>query len=100
MQTKYTIRMFIHLHNLLFTAPVRGLLWTVALFSLCFFGAHFCKLALLGWQKSQPVEEKKEEVKEEKKAPAKPQEPVYYIVERKTRRAKSSYGEPKEIHFK
>ena len=38
---------------------------------------------------------------EEKKAPAeRPQEPIYYIVERKTRRAKPSYGEPKEIRFK
>ena len=93
--------MLTNLQNLLFAAPVRGLLWSVALFALCFFGAHFCKLAILGWQKSQPPpEEEKEEVKEEKKAPAKPQEPIYYIVERKTRRAKSSYGEPKEIHFK
>ncbi len=37
----------------------------------------------------------------EKKAPAeeKPQEPVYYIVEKK-RRVKTAFSEPKQIRFK
>ena len=37
--------------------------------------------------------------KEEKK-PSLEREPIYYIVERKTKRAKASYGEPKQINFK
>ena len=44
---------------------------------------------------------KNEEKPEEKKAPPEKQaEPIYYIVERKTRRAKPAYGEPKQINFK
>lgn len=39
-----------------------------------------------------PVEEKAEEKRVEV-------EPVYYIVEKKTRKKKPSYGEPKQIKF-
>ena len=91
-----------NMYALLIAAPVRGFLWTALLFSFCFFGIHLFKLAHIGWDKlseqAKPAE--KEKKKEEKKTPATPQEPIYYIVERKTRRAKSSYSEPKEIRFK
>ncbi len=88
--------------NLLLVSPVVGFVWIALLFDFCFLGVHILKLARIGWkapktQSDQPQE--KEEKKEEKKAPA-PQEPIYYIVERKTRRAKSSFKEPKEIRFK
>ena len=95
----YTVLMKIY-HNLLLIAPIRGLLCTLLLFSVCFFCAHVIKLAKLGWTSSHSPPQEKKEDEEEKKAPAKEQEPVYYIVERKTKRAKSSYGEPKEIRFK
>ena len=90
--------MAIFLENLLILLPVRGLFWAIFLFGFCFFGIHILKLAQVGWSsthKKEPPQEKEEE----KKTPA-PQEPVYYIVERKTRRAKPSYSEPKQIRFK
>ena len=90
------------LYNLLLSAPLSGLLLSCFLFALCFFCAHLAKFAKIGWDASHTPDsppEKKEEAKE-KKTPAKEQEPVYYIVERKTRRKKPSYGEPKEIRFK
>ena len=99
-QTPYTV----HMNTLfLMSMPVKGLLFSLLLLLLCFFGIHLVILARYGWEYSQTapntqVEPKKEE---EKKAPAeKMQEPIYYIVERKTRRAKSTYGEPKQIDFK
>ena len=87
--------------NLLLASPIVGVIWIVLLFALCFFGVHILKLARIGWEapKTPLKEEKKEEKVEEKKALA-TQEPIYYIVERKTRRAKSSYTEPKQIRFK
>ena len=90
-----------HYQNLLLASPIVGCIWIALLFGFCFLGVHILKLARIGWEvpKTQAIEPPKEEKKEEKKAPAL-QEPVYYIVERKTRRAKSSYKEPKEIRFK
>ena len=84
---------------LLTATNTRGFFSLVILLILCFFGVHFFRLAIIGIQSLQhptfPTET------EEKKAPAEPpQEPIYYIVERKTRRKKPSYGEPKEIRFK
>lgn len=97
----YTVRMDI----LLISYPIKGMLWTILLFFLCFIGTHVLILAHLGWEYRQreapPTTEKKDEKKEEKKTPSEKQaEPIYYIVERKTRRAKPAYGEPKQINFK
>ena len=94
-----------NLNRLLISLPAQGFLWMIFLFILCFFCVHLAKLALLGAEiirktPPQAPPEKKEETKEEKKAPAPPQEPVYYIGEKKTRRPKSSYSEPKQIRFK
>ena len=88
--------------NLLLASPLVGFLWVALLFGFCFLGVHILKLAKIGWDapKTQAEEPPKAEKHEEKKAPATTQEPIYYIVERKTRRAKSSYTEPKEIRFK
>lgn len=87
--------------NLLLVSPIVGFVWIARLFGFCFLAVHILKLARIGWEapKTQPSAPPKEEKKEENKAPAS-QEPIYYIVERKTRRAKSSYKEPKEIRFK
>ena len=90
---------------LLISLPIKGMLWTILLFLVCFFGTHVIILARLGWEYQQrnatPTVEKSEEKAEEKKAPPEKQaEPIYYIVERKTRRAKPTYGEPKQINFK
>ena len=93
------------MNTLLISLPIKGLLWTILLFLLCFIGIHVIILARFGWefqQQNTPAKpEKNEEKPEEKKTPPEKQtEPIYYIVERKTRRAKSTYGEPKQINFK
>lgn len=81
------------------------MLWFLFLFVFCFFGVHVAKLARLGQayrssrKKASSVEEKPTPPKEKAPAPQ-AQEPVYYIVERKQRRSKANYGEPKEIRFK
>jgi hypothetical protein len=89
-------------NNLLFPLPLQGFLWLFVFFGFCFCGVHLFKLARLGaenFRKKEPPPSKDEQPKEKEKAPAS-QEPIYYIVERKTRRAKSSYKEPKQIRFK
>lgn len=76
---------------------LRGGFFLLLLFSFCFLTIHFVAFLLSKKKpKAPPVEPEKE------KAPiatAQP-EPVYYIVERKQRRNKAQYGEPKEIKFK
>lgn len=92
--------------NLLLSAFPLGFISLIVMFLLCFGGVHIIKLAKLGWDsrnhekpKNTPVSKPADSIKE--KAPAsQPQEPVYYIVERKKKRPKTSYGEPKEIRFK
>ena len=97
----YTVRMNI----LLIALAIKGMLWTILLFCVCFIGTHVIILARLGWEFQQratpPEPAKREEKTEEKKTPTEKQtEPIYYIVERKTRRSKPTYGEPKQINFK
>ena len=96
--------MNIRLHTLLLSLPIQGLLWCVLLLTLCLFGVHFTLLARLGmiYRTKQKETNKQKNDEKEKSAPTEktPQEPIYYIVERKQRRTKSSYGEPKEIRFK
>ena len=87
-------------YHLLLSLPTKGFLFLIFLFLFCFLGVHVVKLALIGVESLHTIPSTDKTV-EEKKAPAeRPQEPIYYIVERKTRRAKPSYGEPKEIRFK
>lgn len=91
--------------NLLLSLPTQGFLWCILLFSVCIIGVHFTLLARLGatyCSEKQKQREDKAKEEKEKSAPAEKtqQEPIYYIVERKQRRAKPSYGEPKEIRFK
>ena len=89
---------------LLFSTPFKGLLFLTLLFLVCLIGVHVVQLTKLGWEykiKRATENESAEKQKEEKKPPTQDAgEPVYYIVERKTRRVKSSYGEPKQIRFR
>lgn len=90
-----------NVYQLLFALPTKGFLWFIFLFAVCFFGVHVFRLALIGIESVRQNPVPPQEKIEEKKAPAEqPQEPIYYIVERKTRRKKASFGEPKEIRFK
>ena len=89
---------------LLSAQAVGGFFALLFLFAFCFFGVHILRYAKIGWelQEKPSAEPPKTEEKPEEKAPASPpsQEPVYYIVEKKQRRAKPRYSEPKEIRFK
>ena len=84
--------------NILTVFPVKGFFLTLLLFTLCFFGVHILLLARIGWNTQQ--KNTSEPPKTEEKKPLPEKEPIYYIVERKTKRAKASYGEPKQINFK
>ena len=94
-------------NNLLSVGTI-GFIWLLILFLFSFVFIHIIKLAQIGWKYQErtsptkpenPPNEKREE-KENKALADTPQEPIYYIVERKTKRAKPSYGEPKQIRFK
>lgn len=73
----------------------QGFLYSVLLFLFIFVMVHAGRLAMIGYRtlgKKLPPE-----------PPQKPEpkpEPVYYLVEKKKKRAKSQYGEPKEISFR
>lgn len=62
-----------------------GFLVTIFLFLLSFTIACFCYYAKIGFRdRNQPPPEPVEK-------------PVYYIVEKKSRKAKTTYGDPKKI---
>lgn len=96
--------LFFSLTQLLLPRGVWGIFWSLLLFFLCFIGVHIGKLARLGTLYRKPPAKEPEKpappAETKEKAPASAQEPVYYIVERKKKRAKPQYGEPKEIRFK
>ena len=79
--------------------PIKGFLLTFLLFAICFVGVHVVILTRIGWESQHSKPEPPPKPEEEKKPPT-DREPIYYIVERKTKRAKASYGEPKQINFK
>lgn len=88
--------------NILSVSPALGCVWLVCLFILCFLLVHTAKLVRLGWKHRKPPKaEEKPTSPTETKTPAesKPQEPVYYIVEKK-RRYKTTFSNPKQIRFK
>ena len=103
-QSLYTIRMntYFFLLSAQISAPV-GCVFVLLLFFTCFFCTHLVKLAMLGWKsRGTPTSSPSpaSESAEKEKAPAEQPEPIYYIVERKQRRAKANFSEPKEIRFK
>ena len=73
---------------------------SVCLFLLCTAVIHGIYLMRLGWnayrqKKSQPKQKKKKPEQKPKPEP----EPIYYIVEKKKKRVKTEYSEPKRIDF-
>lgn len=79
----------------LLSVQAMGLLYTVMVFLICVIGVHAVYLARVGLRtihKKLPPEPPKIE---EKKS-----EPVYFIVERKKKRVKSDYKQPRQIDFK
>ena len=89
---------------LLISSGAKGGLWFFFLFFLCFLGIHAFRLVKLGWTELQPSKKPtptpKPEPKPQEKAPAKPQEPIYYVIERKRKKPKTTYSEPRQITFK
>ena len=84
-------------------SPVLGLLALLLLFGVCFCAVHAVKLAKIGWKHRENEPKKSDQTTEKTSTPerkSEAQEHVYYIVERKKRRAKSEYSEPKEFRFK
>ena len=72
-----------------------GCVYVLILLFFCFIAVHIFKLAHIGYRarKNLPAE---------KPRPEKPpeQEPVYYIVEKKKKRVRTEYSDPKRISFK
>lgn len=72
-----------------------GALYTVLLFLLCVIIVHGIKLAKIGYRslvKKLPPEPPPK--------PEKEPEPVYYLVEKRKKRSKAEYAEPKKFVFK
>ncbi len=97
----YTVLMDIL--NCLNSAVVGGVFLGL-LFIVCFLGVHIVKLARRGYEETLKVkkgEQPQQSAPEQEKKPVqKTPEPVYYIVEKKKKRPKSSYSDPKEFRFK
>ncbi len=74
-----------------------GALYTLILFAVCAFTVHLLRLALFGYR---AVKKKPDGKTDKSEAPEKSSEPVYYIVERKKKRPKTEYSDPKRISFK
>lgn len=73
----------------------QGFLYVAALFLACVAAVCLIELALLGYRtlgKKLPPEKPKRQRREK--------EPVYFIVERKKKRPKPEYSEPRRIRFK
>lgn len=75
----------------------QGALYSAILFVICAVIVHAFRLARIGYRsmKKKPGEKKSSAAETHEKA-----EPVYYIVERKKKRPKSDYSDPKRITFK
>ena len=73
-----------------------GALYAAILLVICLVFVHAFRLSWVGYRsmKTKPPE-KKEHSAEKDKA-----EPVYYIVERKKKRPKAEYSDPKRFQFK
>ena len=93
---RYTVGM-----NCLLSTAALGVVWLTLLFGACFLCVHILKLAKLGreYQKERQLKAQTPPEPQKTAPPANEGEPVYYIVEKK-RRSKSSFTEPKRIHFK
>lgn len=94
---------FLHFLTTLFSYAFRmflsiffGVIAVFSLFFICFFIVHGIKLMFLDFPK--PFKNEQEKTAVEKTTTT--ADPVYYIVERKKKRPRSAYGEPKEIRFR
>lgn len=78
----------------LLSVQSQGFLWCLFLLIICVIVVHGVKLAMIGYRtlgKKLPPEPPKK--------PEKAPEPVYFLVERKKKRSKAEYSEPRQINF-
>ena len=80
---------------MLLSVQGQGALYAFCIFLICIIAVFGAKLARVGWRtlhkKLPPDPPPKQD-----KAP----EPVYFLVERKKKRARAEYSAPKRIDFK
>lgn len=72
----------------LLSVQTQGFWWCLLLFFVFFFAVHAVRLAFLVRALSK------------KSKPEKPPDPVYFLVERKKKRPKKEFSEPKQISFR
>ena len=77
-----------------------GMFFCLLLFVFCFSGVHILRFVQKTPTNKKTPLAQPQKAPEEKEKQTPSQEPVYYIVERKQRRSKPRYGEPKEFRFK
>ena len=78
----------------LLSVQSQGFLWCILIALLCTIVVHGFKLVVLGFKSLH-----KKPPPEPPKQPEKVPEPVYFLVERKKKRPKTEYAEPKQINF-
>ena len=78
----------------LLSVQSQGFWWCILIVLICTIIVHAVKLAIVGYRSLH-----KKPPPQPPKQPEKEPEPVYYLVERKKKRAKAEYSEPKRIHF-
>ena len=78
----------------LLSVQSQGFLWCFLVALLCTIAVHGLKLAALGYRSLH-----RKPPPEPPKQPEKEPEPVYFLVERKKKRTKAEYSEPKQINF-
>ena len=79
-----------HIGMILLSVQGRGAVFTLCILFFCIVIVHIIKLSVIGWRAFHRREPKIKEKEE-------PQEPVYYIVEKK--KSAPKYGKPKKIKF-
>ncbi|MBQ8374673.1 MAG: hypothetical protein IJX98_03735 [Clostridia bacterium] len=81
---------------LLSVQALYGALWLLFFFAFCFFAVHCVRYFAKPKQKSKQQPDQTPPPKaQETPSP----QPVYYIVEKKSKRPKAKYSDPKQIHF-
>ena len=79
----------------LLSVQSQGFLWCLLIAIICAVIVHGVKLAVIGYKSLGKTPPEPPPQKQPEKQP----EPVYFLVERKKKKPKSEYSEPKQINF-
>ncbi len=77
-----------------------GAIYTVILLGVCFLIIHALRLAAVGYRAMRKRDSDKGRRNASPSETEEKGEPVYYIVERKKKRLKTEYSDPKRFTFK